>query len=63
MGKWVEIKHRIYDSRINRCSLCGKALVLRYWAQDDQDDKAMYCDEDCARLWREYWLPRYGRKA
>lgn len=39
------------------CEFCGRMIVRLGWVVESQ----VFCDPDCARLYRSYWLPRYGK--
>ena len=61
MAEWKE-RGRAKDYLQNRavhCHLCGKNLPLRAWVVDEEGHELVFCDPDCERLYREYWLPRY----
>jgi hypothetical protein len=56
MGEWRTL--RLDWSRPNRasCRCCGRPLYGRVWA----DERGEFCDPECAELYVDYWLPRYG---
>jgi hypothetical protein len=62
-GQWVELPHQLYatDTTCN-CNFCGKRASRRYLQLIEQGRSFQFCNEDCVKLWYEYWLPRYGVK-
>ncbi len=47
---------------ISDCDRCGKMVARRYLRQRHAGRAMRFCDAQCAALWREYWLPRYGAR-
>jgi hypothetical protein len=43
--------HRVPD---RHCTLCGRLLIRTHVVGDGK----IFCDADCAELYRTYWLPR-----
>jgi hypothetical protein len=61
-GQWAELPRHLYSTEMCHCDLCGKLVVRRYLALEEQGRSFRFCNEDCVRLWYEYWLPRYAAK-
>ena len=60
-GEWRKRSSALYQTEIITCTLCGKMIPARYWSVTEDDGKEyIFCDQACERLYREYWLPRYG---
>lgn len=60
---WVELPRQLYVTTICHCDLCGKMVARRFLRQYHDGHPKRFCDAECARLWHEYWLPRYGTTA
>ena len=61
MGEWKrsEISYlRVYRTT---CELCGQLVPAKYWAAEVDGDEHSFCDPEHERLYRTYWLPRYGQ--
>ena len=62
-GQWVELPNQLYATDATcTCDFCGKRISRRYLGLMEQGRRFRFCNEDCVRLWYEYWLPRYGAK-
>ena len=61
MGHWEPIEDKLYTTQIHRCDVCGKMLIRRLWRVEYQSRNLSFCDEQCERMWFDYWLPRYGK--
>jgi hypothetical protein len=44
------------------CETCGKMIPRRAWVVVEAEGELLFCGPNCDRLYREYWLPRYGAK-
>ena len=64
-GSWQTIAAPWYETRIIHCQLCGRMIARRMWVPEGGSDgqRPVFCKPACASLYREYWLPRYGRGA
>jgi ribosomal protein L24E len=64
MGEWQERgKASDYlNQRSLDCTFCGKSIPRRAWVVTDERQELIFCDSDCERLYREYWLPRYAKE-
>jgi ribosomal protein L24E len=62
MGEWQERgKASDYlNQRAVDCRFCGKSIPRRAWVAVQDGRESIFCDPECERLYREYWLPRYG---
>ncbi len=38
------------------CECCGRMIVRLAWVVEGR----VFCEPDCERLFRSYWLPRHG---
>jgi hypothetical protein len=57
-GQWQERGHAA-DYLLKRsvhCDCCGRMLISRAWVSDGH----VFCEPECERLYRDYWIPRYG---
>ena len=62
-GQWVDLPKQLYvTDAICNCDFCGQRISRRYLAVSEQGRTFRFCNENCVRLWHEYWLPRYGAK-
>jgi ribosomal protein L24E len=60
-GQWVDLPKQLYvTDAICNCDFCGQRISRQYLAVSEQGRAFRFCRENCVRLWREYWLPRYG---
>jgi ribosomal protein L24E len=57
---WQEIERRWHDTGVINCDLCGKLIPRRLWVVEIEGRELRFCSEDCERLYRTYWLPKYG---
>lgn len=60
-GEWIELPRQLYITTVCHCDCCGKMVARRFLRQHHEGQPKRFCDEECARLWHEYWLPRYGQ--
>lgn len=62
-GQWVDLPKQLYvtDATCN-CDFCGQRISRRYLGVSEQGRTFRFCNEDCVRLWHEYWLPKYGAR-
>jgi ribosomal protein L24E len=60
-GEWVELPRQPYLTTVCHCDFCGKMVARRYLRQHHDGRSLRFCNGECAKLWHEYWLPRYGR--
>ncbi len=63
MGGWLTLRLEWTRSAANACRLCGRPLGRRAWSDDPEGGGELFCEPECATLYREYWLPRYGDPA
>lgn len=61
--EWVDLPRQLYVTTVCHCDFCGKMVARRYLRQVHEGEAKRFCDAECARLWHEYWLPRYGGQA
>jgi hypothetical protein len=59
-GRWIELPNHLYVTNVCHCDCCGKLVARRYLKLEEQGRSFRFCNEDCVRLWYEYWLPRYS---
>jgi N-methylhydantoinase B len=59
-GRWVKRSPRLYETETLTCDVCGKVVSGDYWAATEAGQDLRFCDVECERLYRDYWLPRYG---
>ncbi|MGH7120324.1 MAG: hypothetical protein ACREFP_15270 [Acetobacteraceae bacterium] len=57
---WVELPRQIYVTTVCHCDCCGQMVARRFLRQHHEARELKFCSVACAKLWREYWLPRYG---
>jgi hypothetical protein len=60
---WVEISRRWHDTSVTNCRLCGRLIPRRIWVVQIAGREVGFCDTECERLYRTYWLPKYGEAA
>lgn len=60
MGEWRTLRVEWLTTRGVACRLCGRPLFGRVWHGEAGEEAADFCDAECERLHRDYWLPRYG---
>jgi hypothetical protein len=63
-GRWEERgrAREYFETEAVNCLLCGKIISLRAWVVEKSGSEQIFCDADCQRLYRDYWLPRHGGK-
>jgi hypothetical protein len=57
-GRWEERGHAgdyLLKGSVH-CSCCGRMLIRRAWVSEER----VFCEPECERLYREYWIPRHG---
>ena len=60
LDEWVELPRQLYVTTVCHCDFCGKMVARRFLRHAFEGRTFRFCDAECARLWHEYWLPRYG---
>jgi ribosomal protein S26 len=62
MGEWAERGRALdyFHSQSVHCATCGKTIPRRAWVVEEQQRELVFCHPDCERIYRDYWLPRYG---
>ena len=57
-GEWRErgLAGSYLESRSVHCACCGRVIVRLAWVVDGLD----FCEPECERVYRTYWLPRHG---
>jgi hypothetical protein len=58
VGEWHEVNQEKtwYQLRQIYCDLCGRVIPRRLWIEQVAGAERIFCDEDCAQLYRTYWL-------
>ncbi len=51
-----------FDNTAVHCCLCGKTIARMAWVVSRGDTELTFCEPDCERLYKDYWLPRYGQQ-
>jgi len=59
-GQWTKRSSRLYETETLTCDVCGKVVSGDYWVATEGGQSLRFCDRECERLYRDYWLPRYG---
>lgn len=64
-GQWEDRgqAQSYFETRAVHCSLCGKAIPRRTWVVAMAGEELLFCEPDCERVYRDYWLPKYGTSA
>lgn len=57
---WIDISRKWHDTGVTNCNLCGRLIPRRLWVVDVAGTAVGFCGADCERLYRDYWLPKYG---
>jgi hypothetical protein len=57
-GEWRRAEIGYLKPNELRCTLCGRLLSGRYWADGSERS---FCTPHHERLFHTYWLPRYGQ--
>jgi ribosomal protein L24E len=60
MGHWEKRNVEWWETNVINCSLCGQMIPRDIWVVEEDGEKRLFCSEECERLYREYWLPKYG---
>ncbi len=61
-GRWRAHRPQLYETEMVTCDVCGKVIPTDYWEVTEGDRTYRFCDEQCERLFREYWQPNYGQE-
>jgi hypothetical protein len=61
MGDWKHGEVSYLKANRAACELCGHPIARRYWEEGVDGVKRVFCSPDHERLYRGYWLPRYGK--
>ena len=62
LGEWKEAEISYLKANRLACVFCGHPIARRFWAAEVDGSEHAFCSPKHARLYEEYWLPRYGRK-
>jgi hypothetical protein len=60
IGRWQTRSPRLYEIEALTCDVCGKVIPGDTWVVDEDGRMYRFCDQDCERLYRDYWQLRYG---
>ena len=60
MGRWEKRNVSWWETNVINCSLCGQMIPRDIWVVEEDGQKRLFCGPECERLYREYWLPKYG---
>ena len=60
MGRWEKRNVSWWETNVINCSLCGQMIPRDIWVVDEGGERRLFCSPECERLYREYWLPKYG---
>jgi DNA phosphorothioation-dependent restriction protein DptG len=63
MGRWKNIEIDYQKDIENYCTLCGAILLRRFWVNENKGKELNFCNPECERLFKDYWLPKYGKKS
>ena len=58
-GSWRARTPQPYETEMISCEVCGKVMPADYWEVGDDAGSHRFCDAECERFYRDYWLPRY----
>ena len=61
MSRWIEHDAQWYEQRLVHCGCCGRLIAKHLLVADIDDERAIFCSEDCEDLYRSYVLPIRGR--
>jgi len=64
MGYWKKTNVEDYSKGTeinNYCCLCGKIIPRNLWVVEKDNQELQLCDPECERIYRDYWLPKYGK--
>ena len=60
MGEWRTSRIGYLTPFATRCALTGQLLPGRHWQAEVEGRTLQFVDQRAERLYRTYWLPRYG---
>jgi len=60
VGGWEKRNVSWWETNVINCSLCGQMIPRDIWVVEEDGQKRLFCGPECERLYREYWLPKYG---
>jgi hypothetical protein len=63
LGEWKETEISYLKANRLTCALCGHPIARRFWAAGANGTELVFCSPRHERLYEEYWIPRYGRRA
>jgi len=60
-GEWRErgVATEYLEKASVHCECCGRMIVRLAWVVDDR----VFCEPDCERVWKTYYVPRHGSGA
>jgi ribosomal protein L24E len=62
LGHWKKIDTQWHETSVINCELCGQMVPRDVWIATVEGDGKTFCNPECERVYRDYWLPKYGKK-
>ena len=59
-GRWARRDADWWETTVVNCSLCGQMIPRDAWLVEEGGEARVFCGPECERLYRDYWLPKYG---
>ena len=59
-GRWARRETDWWETNVLNCSLCGQMIPRDAWLVEEAGETRVFCGPECERLYRDYWLPKYG---
>lgn len=57
-GRWQARSPRLFETETLTCDVCGKVIPTDFWLVDGGGRTYRFCDQECERLYRDYWQLR-----
>lgn len=62
MGHWEENAAKWYEQGMVYCELCGRIIPKNFWIAEEGGERLVFCNPDCEKLYRDYWLPAQAKE-
>ncbi len=59
-GSWRPLQNSYLNTKMHHCILCGKWIPKQAWLDSELGPDKLLCNNTCASLYVDYWLPRYA---